>query len=250
MELSVCIASVPDTASRLEIREDGIDLSMANFVMNPYDEYAVEEALRTRERFAGSTVTVFALGGAACREALRKALAMGADKAVLAVPSEDVRDSRQIAGLLSQALRCYYRNSLPELVFCGKESTDFHSSLVPVMLGGMLGMAVVTAISGIETGTGMLKADREIEGGKERVTAFFPAVVSTEKGLNTPRKASIKGVLAAKKAVIEELRIPVTVQPALLMSDYAPASRTRRCRFFDQPHELVRVLHEEAGGIG
>jgi electron transfer flavoprotein beta subunit len=246
MEISVCISRVPDTTSRPEVTDGTLDLSRVNYVMNPYDEYAVEEAVLTKERFAGSMVTVFTVGREDSRDILRKALAMGVDKAVL-VHCEAVSDSWQIACALSEAIRGYYRENLPEIIFCGKESTDFQCGLVPAMIGGILGMASVSAVSALEVAKGTIFAEREIEGGKERLNAFFPVVLSAEKGLNNPRKTGIKSVIAAKKAVIEEVRIEVHEAPAVEYSDYERTVRKKTCIFFDDPRELAVILKKETG---
>lgn len=248
MNIAVCINQVPDTASRVEVRDGAIEGGYLNMVLNPYDEYAVEEALRVRERQENTVVTVFSAGEKGRYDVLRKALAMGADHACL-VEGGSSNDSRSVAASLSKAIRSCYEG-LPDLVFCGRESADCNRAQVPVMLAEMLGMAVLTAVSKLSMENGAFRAWREIEGGMEEYLLFKPSVISVEKGLNVPRKTNIKAVMKARKQSIVHLDGSVDNQQGVQYLDLFPVSRERKCRFAQTAEELARLLHEEGRVVG
>ncbi len=200
MKIAVCVSHVPDTAAKINIGSDGknIDPAGVTFVVNPYDEFAIEEALKTKEKFGGETVAI-SLGGEANKETLRKALAMGIDNAVL-LKDESYRDSLSIAKALAEEIKLQGA----ELVFCGKQSVDFDNSVTGQMIAELLGFNSVSVAVSFTLDGNKITCEREIEGGKEVVETTLPALVTAQKGLNDPRYASLKGIVGAKKKELAE----------------------------------------------
>ncbi len=249
MNIAVCVCQVPDTASIIRFDVDGaIDLTRVNEVMNPYDEYALEEAVRLKERFKGSVVTVFSVAPASAKAMLRKALALGADRAVL-LSETQVSDSCQTALALSRVISTFYAEALPDLVFCGKQSTDFQTGEVPPMLAELLGMAFVSGITALITSAESLLVEREIEGGTECIEVKYPALLSAEKGLNIPRKSSIKAILDARKKTIDFFPLTIQETPYVVLTAIKPRERKKKCKFVSDENELIHRLHEEGALI-
>ena len=245
MNIAVCVCQVPDTASVIGYVDGAIDYSRVNRVVNPYDEYALEEAVRLKERFSESIITVFSVVSDSAADVLRKALAFGVDRAVRVTSSEEVSDPFQTAQVLSRAISNYYPDALPDLVFCGKQSTDFQSAQVPSMLAEMLGIASVSGITSLNPSLDSLRVEREIEGGIEYIDVACPAVLSTEKGLNEPRKTSIRAVMEARKKSIDTLQVNLHEAPYAVMTALQPLERKKRCSFLPDEHELIRLLSQE-----
>ena len=248
MNIAVCVCAVPDTASVVGYLDGAIDYSRVNLVMNPYDEYALEEAVRLKERVEGSVVTVFSFAPDSAREVLRKALAMGADRAFRVSCSRgDLSPTEPFLTALglSRAIAGYYAARLPDLVFCGKQSTDFQSAQVPSMLAELLGMPSVSGITSLQITGDLLRVEREIEGGIEAIKVTFPAVLSAEKGLNEPRNTSIRSVMEARKKTVDLLEVSLHEEPFVVMSGIEPLDRKKICCFVPDEHELLRVLSHE-----
>jgi electron transfer flavoprotein beta subunit len=245
MKLAACINHVPDTAAKINIAADGktVDKTGVTYVLSPYDEFAVEECLRLKEKNGGD-VTVISLGGDVHKETLRKALAMGADKAVL-LKDDATRDSFGIA----KALADYLKEVSPDVVFFGKQSVDYDNSAVGTMVAEMLGMPSVSVIVKLEVSGNKAIAEREIEGGREVVETSLPAVFTAQKGLNEPRYPSLKGIMGAKSKPIEERPAsPVVPKTELVQLQKPPAKPAGKIVGTDitAVPELVRLLHEEA----
>ncbi|MFA3782929.1 electron transfer flavoprotein beta subunit/FixA family protein [Melioribacteraceae bacterium 4301-Me] len=245
MKIAVCVSHVPDTATKIVIGPDGksIDPNGVTYVINPYDEFAIEEALKVKEKLGGETV-VITLGGEASKETIRKSLAMGIDNAVL-LKDENFRDSFSVASALAAEIK----NQNAELVFMGKQSVDYDNSIVGQMTAEILGYNCVSVVVDLKIEGNKIIAEREIEGGKEVIETTLPAVITAQKGLNEPRYASLKGIMAAKKKNIEEkqpvaannkleilaMKKPAPKQPGKIIGTDASAVP-----------ELVRLLKEEA----
>jgi electron transfer flavoprotein beta subunit len=245
MKIVVCISHVPDTATKINIGSDGktIDSSGVTYVINPYDEFAVEEALKTKEAVGGEVV-VISLGSDANKESIKKALAMGVDSGVL-LKDDSYRDSLSVAKGLAEEIKAQES----KLVFFGKQSVDYDNSVVGQMTAELLGFNYVSVVVDLKFDGEKITAEREIEGGKEIIETSLPCVITAQKGLNEPRYASLKGIMAAKKKVIEEkdalasensveiikLKKPPSKQPGRIIGEDASAVP-----------ELVRLLKEEA----
>ena len=200
MNSLVCIAQVPDTEARIKIASDGrhIDETGVKFIVSPYDEIAVEEALRLKEK-QGGDVTVVSFGPDRAQQALRECLARGATKALHVKGEVADADALGIAKVLAAAIK-----SLPhDVVFFGKQGVGTDNSLVGPMVAELLGYPQVNVVTHLEVGDGKLTAHREIEGAEEIIECPLPAVVTAQKGLNEPRYASLKGIMAAKKIAID-----------------------------------------------
>lgn len=194
MIIVACMARVPDTATRIRIAASGtsIDPEGVQYVINPYDEFAIEEAIRLKEK-AGGKVTLITVGPADAQKDMRACLAKGCDEAVLITPSSPL-DALQIAKLLAAEITALKADA----VFCGKQAVDDDSAAVGPMLAALLSMPCVTRVGKLEvTGTTFV-ATREIEGGLEETEGAFPCVITAEKGLNEPRRAGLKEIMGAK----------------------------------------------------
>ena len=247
MKIAVCVSHVPDTATRVKVGsgEKAIDPAGVTYVINPYDEYAVEEALKTKETLGGeSEVIVISLGGDSSKESIRKALAMGADSGVL-LKDDNPRDSIGIAKALAEGIK----EVGAELVFFGKQSVDYDNSITGQLTAELLNYSSVSVVVDFKIDGTKITAEREIEGGREVVQTELPAIITCQKGLNEPRYASLKGIMAAKKKSIEEkpaadaeqmskvikMRMPQPKQPGRIIGDDSSAVQ-----------ELIKLLREEA----
>ncbi len=245
MKLVACINHVPDTTARINVGPDGksIDKTGVGFIINPYDEIAVEECLRLKEKNGGEVIAV-TLGGDTHKETLRKALAMGVDKAVL-LRDDSPRDSFSVA----RALADYIKELSPDAVFFGKQSIDGDDAAVGSMVAEMLQLPSVSVVVKLEIAGGKAIAEREIEGGHEKVETSLPAIFTAQKGLNEPRYPSLKGIMGAKSKPIEE-KIPASVPSKVeVLSMLRPLTKSAgRIVGTDATAvaELVRLLHEEA----
>jgi electron transfer flavoprotein beta subunit len=198
---------VPDSEAQIRVRPDGKGIvdNDIKFVMNPYDEFGVEEALKLKEKFGG-TVTLVCLGPARCVEAIRTGLAMGADKAVhLDDPAFDGGDAISTAKALAAAIK-----GLPhDLIFCGKQAIDDDSAAVGSALAENLGIPQVSLVVKVELSEDRTsaKVNRQILGGEEILQVPLPAVLNAQKGLNEPRYASLPGIMKAKKKEIKSMKV-------------------------------------------
>ena len=246
MKIAVCVNHVPDTETKIKIAPDNVNIDRAgvNFMLSPYDEFAVEEALRLRDRFKGE-VTAVSLGGDAHKDTLRKALAMGVDKALL-LKDDGVRDSFAVAFGLAQELKAM----APEVIFFGKQSIDYDDAQVGTLVAAMLEMPSVSVVVKLEVREdGTAVCEREIEGGVETVQTRLPAVFTAQKGLNEPRYPSLKGIMAAKSKPIETRpAAPAPVRVQTIAMRRPPSKGAGRILGTDKTAvpELIRLLHEEA----
>jgi electron transfer flavoprotein beta subunit len=245
MKIAVCVNHVPDTAAKIKINSDGnaIDPSGVTFVVNPYDEFAIEEALKTKEKFGGDVYAI-SVGGESNKETIRKALAMGADNGILLKTAQEL-DSYAVAKALAEeikSLQC-------DIVFLGKQSVDFDNSITGQLAAEMLGYSCITTVVDLKFDNQKVTAEREIEGGKEIVEAELPIVITTQKGLNEPRYASLKGIMAAKKKVIEEKPVSSVENLTEIIKMYNPPPKNPGKILGTDSSvvpELVRLLHDEA----
>lgn len=200
MNSVVCISHVPDTESRIKIAADGrkIDETGLKFIVSPYDEFALEEAIRLKEA-KGGDVTVVTFGPERASQALREALARGATKAIHVKGESADADALGIAKVLAAAIK-----SVPhDVVFLGKQGVGTDNGLVGPMVAEFLGYPQVNVVTKFEMQDGKAVAHREIEGAEEVIETALPAVITAQKGLNEPRYASLKGIMAAKKVAID-----------------------------------------------
>lgn len=242
MNVVVCLKQVPDTETKIQMnpQKDGILEEGVKFIINPYDEYAVEEGIRIKEKFGGE-VTVLCLGPHRATESIRTALAMGADKAIhLCDPAFEKLDSFTTAKVLSKALK-----GIPfDIILTGKQAVDYDNSQVFSILAEMLDIPQVSVVVALEISDDKTKlvAKREIEaGGLEVVESSLPAMIATQKGLNEPRYASLPGIMKAKKKEIKKL-----VLADLGMPQEELKNKVELKNFvFPPPREAGRVMQGE-----
>ncbi len=208
MKIAVCVKQVPDTETRIRIAADGKGIvdSDVSWVVSPYDEIALEEALRIKEA-KGGEVVLLSLGPDRVVTALRNGLAMGADSAIhLKDPLFDAADTAGTAKALAAALAVLGA----DLILMGQQGVGGDHSQMPGLLAETLDLPQVTVAVKVEVQDGKARVEREIEGGREVWETSLPAVISAQKGLNEPRYASLKGIMAAKKKPLEVK--PVTLE--------------------------------------
>ncbi|HUT07743.1 MAG TPA: electron transfer flavoprotein subunit beta/FixA family protein [Candidatus Latescibacteria bacterium] len=257
MNILVFVKRVPDTESRIRIQhetksivEDGL-----NFVVSPYDEYAMEEALKLREA-KGGTVRVVSVGKDEAIAVLRKCLAMGADEALLVKDdSPETYDGLRTARIIARAVERKFAGT--DLLLFGKQSVGADNSQVPAMVAELLGLPQATVVTKLEVEGTSATALCEIEGGMEKVALALPAVVTAQKGLNEPRYETLKGIMAAKKKDIpvvkleelglgsDELASQVEVT-GLDVPAPRQAGRILKGDPAETARELVRLLRTEA----
>jgi electron transfer flavoprotein beta subunit len=257
MNILVFVKRVPDTESRIRIQHEtkSIIEEGLNFVISPYDEFAVEEALRLREA-KGGTVRAVSVGREEVLPVLRKCLAMGADEAVLIRDdSPETYDGLRTARLIARAVEQKFAGS--DLLLFGKQSVGADNSQVPAMTAELLGLPQANVVTKLEIEGTSGTALCEIEGGAERVAFSLPAVVSAQKGLNEPRYETLKGIMAAKKKEIpvittEELGFSagdLAAKVEVVNLDIPPqrqAGRVLQGPPEETARELVGLLHNEA----
>ncbi len=245
MKIAVLVKLVPDTAAQIRLNSDQswIETRDLNWVLNPFDEYAVEEAL-VKADAEGGEVTVITYGGDNAVEALRKALAMGAQKAIH-VKKDGYTDLLGTATALANTIK----DGGFDLIFAGFKATDDDCASVGAMVGTLLDMPCITEVNRLELADGTVKARREVEGGQEVVEASLPCVITAQKGLNEPRYPSLKGIMMAKKKPVETVEaedVPPRVETVGM--SYPPERAEGKIvgEGAEAASELVRLLREEA----
>ena len=262
MKIGVLVKQVPDTETKIRIGGDGADIVREGIklVMNPYDEFAVEQALRIKEKQGGAPeVTVLSLGTAGAAETVRTALAMGADRGVhLRDDAFEGGDALATARVLAAALRAEQF----DLVFTGKMAIDDNASVVPTAVAEILDLPYVNMVHGFELASDGKSATvrRRVDGGEEIIECALPALFSCEKGLNEPRYASLTGIMKAKKKPIEEKNAAALGLAADTVGAAGSGARRTRlvplaergtCKFIDgdtaeQVRKLVDLLRNDA----
>src|SRR5881409_1926622 len=247
MKIAVCIKRVPDSETRVKIAADGKSLDEAGvkFILNPYDEFAVEAALRRKEKAGAGEVVVIALGPAAAHETIRTALAMVADRGILLQSDRIPTDGLEVA----KALAAELKGAGFDLILFGMMPIDDYNHQVGPMVAELLDLPCVTTVAHLEIEGMKGVAEREIEGGIEVVDFSLPAVLTTDKGLNDPRYPALKGIMAAKKKPLEVK--PVQPWSGLLeIVALLPPPERKEGKIVGEGAaavgELVRLLREEA----
>ncbi|MCD6150121.1 MAG: electron transfer flavoprotein subunit beta/FixA family protein [Deltaproteobacteria bacterium] len=253
MNIVACIKQTFDTEAKIVIDNGQVLAQGVNLIVNPYDEYAVEESIRLKEKNGGEVVVV-SVGGDKTQEALRYCLAMGADRAVLIQdPALENADNLGCAvamtKLISQ-MEC-------DLVFCGKEAVDDGAAQVPSMLAEKLDLPQANVLTAFEFADGKVTATREIDGGSEILEVQLPAVFSAQKGLNEVRYPSLPGIMKAKRKELKVVSLAdlelsaddVAAKIELVAAELPPARKAGRVlsgELDEVVAELVKLLKEEA----
>jgi len=246
MKILVALKQVPDTETKIKLGPDGksLDLGDVKWITSPYDEYALEEALRLKESMAAE-VTAVSVGTDKARSVLQGALALGVQNAVL-VRSEQTGDPMAIA----RSLAGYARGQGFDLIFLGNKGFGGDNASVGPMLAEFLGIAQANVVTRLDILDGGFRAEREGDAGTEILEGTLPAVITAQRGLNEPRYANLKGIMAAKKKVIEEVdSAPAEPLVAIVALDLPPARPEGRKLDGDaatQAAALLGLLRDEA----
>lgn len=246
MKILVALKQVPDTETKIRIAADGksLDGSDVKWITSPYDEYALEEALRLKES-KGAEVTAASVGGEKAKDVLRNALALGADTAVL-VKAADAGDPLAVARVLA----AFVKERGFDLVLMGNKGFGGDNASVGPMLAELLGWAQANVVTKLEIADATFRAERESDAGTEVLEGSLPAVVTAQRGLNDPRYANLKGIMAAKKKTIEEVdAAPADAALVTASLDLPPARPEGRKLEGDpasQAAALLGLLRDEA----
>ena len=247
MKVLVPVKRVVDFNVKIRVKADGSGVELANvkMSMNPFDEIAVEEAIRLKEAGKADEVVVVSIGPAQAQETLRTAMAMGADRAIL-IKTEGTVEPLAVAKLLRGVVEA----EGPGLVILGKQAIDDDANQTGQMLAALLGWSQATFASKIELGDGRAKVTREVDGGLQAIEIVLPAIVTADLRLNEPRYASLPNIMKAKKKPLEE-KAPadygVSVEPRLkVLATEEPAVRKAGVKV-GSVAELVERLRNEAG---
>jgi len=246
MKILVALKQVPDTETKIKVGADGRSLDPADvkWITSPYDEYALEEGLRLKES-KGAEVTAISVGSEKAKDVLRNALALGADAAVL-VKSSETGDPLAVAKLLA----AFAEGKGFDLLLFGNKGFGEDNGAVGAMTAELLGLAQANLVTKLELGEGSFRAEREGDGGTEVIEGSLPAAITAQRGLNEPRYASLKGIMAAKKKPIEEVE-GAAVTAALTLSALAlpparPEGRRLEGDAAAQASALLGLLRDEA----
>lgn len=246
MKILVTVKRVPDVETQLKPNAEGTDFVRDNikWVVNPFDEIAIEEALRVKEKNAGSEVVLVSIGPKTAQEQLRTGLAMGADRAILVVADENL-ESLAVAKVIAKLVE----QEKPEIVIMGKQAVDYDMGAAGQMLAELLGWPQATFASKVELGGGEAKVTREVDGGLETVACPLPAIVTADLRLNEPRYASLPGIMKARKKELKEIPVAdlgiATAPKAKIVKLETPPKR-QAGKKVGTVQELVQLLHDEA----
>ena len=217
MKILVAVKRVVDYNVKVRVKPDGTGVDIANvkMSMNPFDEIAVEEAVRLKERGVAAEIIAVSCGVGQCQETLRTAMAIGADRAILVETAEELQPLA-----VAKLLKALVDKERPELVILGKQAIDDDCNQTGQMLAALAGLAQGTCVSKVEVADGQAKVTREVDGGLETVLLKLPAVVTSDLRLNEPRYVTLPNIMKAKKKPLE------TVTPTDLGVDVAPRIKT------------------------
>jgi electron transfer flavoprotein beta subunit len=248
VKILVAAKRVPDPNATIKVRPDGTGIATENvkYVVNPFCEIAIEEALRIKEKQGGAEVVLVSVGGKVAQEQLRTGLAMGADRAILVVSEAEV-DPAVVARVLVKLIE----NEKPELVLMGKQAIDDDSNVVGQMAAEMLGWGQATNASEVKLAGDKQSAvvTREVDGGLEDVEIKLPGIITTDLRLNEPRYASLPGIMKARKKELKEIplaEVGVNTTATVKIHKLEPPPKRQAGKKVGSVQELVDLLHGEA----
>ncbi len=246
MKVLVPVKRVVDYNVKVRVKADGSGVETANvkMSMNPFDEIAVEEAVRLKESGAVSEIVAVSVGPTACQETLRTALAIGADRAILVEAPADVQPLA-----VAKILKALADKESPELVILGKQAIDDDSNQTGQMLAALLGWSQATFASKVKIENGKAQVTREIDGGLETVSASLPAVITTDLRLNEPRYVTLPNIMKAKKKPLENTKpdaLGVDIAPRLKTLKVTEPPKRGAGQMVKSVEELVQKLKNEA----
>src|SRR4051812_42370609 len=255
MKIAVCLKLVPATTAEIRVAADGQSLALAGIetIVSPYDEYAMEAALKLREAAPGSTIQAITAGGDDALKCLQHAFSVGADTGL------HIKDATLDARAAAKAAAAALASDKPDVILCGRQAIDDDQWFFPGALAEALNIPHVTAVSALNLSADKqsFQCRRRIEGGEQVIDVKLPALITCDKGLNEPRAPTLKGRLDAKKKqpVVKtpaELGLSAAdITPALKVTAYAPPPQKTAGKIISSPAkeaaaELVRLLREEA----
>jgi len=249
MKILVCISNVPDTTTKVKFADNNsvLDKTGIQWIINPWDELALTRALELKESSNGAieTITVLTVGAKDTEPTIRKALAIGADDAIRV--DTEPKDAYYVALQIAEVIK----NNNFDFVLCGIESSDYNNSLVGGMVSELLNYPSVSAVSKLEINGNEVIVNREIDGGKEVVTAPTPVIAIVQKGIaKEPRIAAMRGIMMAKKKPIAVVN-PVNAEALTSIENFELPPAKAACKFIepDNVKELVQLLRDEAKAI-
>ncbi|GKV68924.1 electron transfer flavoprotein subunit beta [Sporosarcina sp. NCCP-2716] len=254
MNIYALVKRTFDTEEKIVVKNGAIQEDGAEFIINPYDEYAVEEAIQVRDEHGGE-VTVLSLGGEDAEKQLRTALAMGADKAVLINTEDDLDEMDEFSA--AKIIAEYLKDKDADLIIAGNVAIDGGSGQVGPRVAELLGINCVTTITELKLDGTDATLVRDVEGDSETIKTALPLLVTAQQGLNEPRYPSLPGIMKAKKKPLEELELddldldeddvePKTETVDIFMPPAKAAGRILEGDIADQVSELVGLLNKEA----
>jgi electron transfer flavoprotein beta subunit len=248
VKILVAAKRVPDPNATIKVRPDGAGIVTDNvkYVVNPFCEIAIEEALRIKEKTGGAEVILVSIGAKVASEQLRTGLAMGADRAILVLSDDDV-EPLAVARVLAKLVD----TEKPDLLLMGKQAIDDDSNVVGQMVAEMLGWAQATFASKVKLADdkGSAVVTREVDGGLEDIQVQLPAVITADLRLNEPRYASLPGIMKARKKELKEIPIAelgVDLTPRVKILKLEPPPKRQAGKKVESVQELVSLLHTEA----
>ncbi|MCL6586277.1 MAG: electron transfer flavoprotein subunit beta/FixA family protein [Anoxybacillus sp.] len=254
MNIFVLMKRTFDTEEKIVINNGKVNEEGAEFIINPYDEYAIEEAIQVRDKVGGE-VTVVTVGNEDAEKELRTALAMGCDKAVLINLEDDVEESDQFT--TAKVLAEYLKDKEPHLILAGNVAIDGGSGQVGPRVAELLGIPYVTTITKLDINGDKATVVRDVEGDEEVIEASLPLLVTAQQGLNEPRYPSLPGIMKAKKKPLDEVElddldldeddvVAKTKTVEIFLPPKKEAGKILQGELTDQVKELVTLLRTEA----
>jgi electron transfer flavoprotein beta subunit len=244
----VTVKRVPDPETTIRVKPDGSGIVTENvkYVINPFDEIAIEEALRIKEKLGGGEVILVSIGTKVVSEQLRTGLAMGADRAIFVACDQEL-DSLAVARLLAKIVE----KETPDLLLLGKQAIDDDANQAGQMLAALLGWPQATFASKVELSADQksVQVTREVDGGLETIAFVLPGIITADLRLNEPRYASLPGIMKARKKEIKEIAVSelgVDTTPRLTIQKLAPPAKKQGGKKVETVQALVDLLHTEA----
>ncbi len=248
MKILVAAKRVPDPNATIKVRPDGSGIVTDNvkYVVNPFCEIAIEEALRIKEKSGGAEVVLVSVGGKVAQEQLRTGLAMGADRAILVLSEEEVEPLA-----VARVLQKLVDSEKPDLLLMGKQAIDDDSNVVGQMVAELLGWGQATYASAVKLADDKKSAvvTREVDGGLEDIEVQLPAVITADLRLNEPRYASLPGIMKARKKELKEIplaELGIDTAPRVKILKLEPPPKRQAGKKVGSVQELVNLLHTEA----
>ena len=246
VEIVVLVKQVPDTNAKIEVKNGLTDLSMVKWITSPYDEYALEIALRHKEA-SGGTVTALTLGPTRCDKVLKDSKALGVDKIARINVEEGYLDSASVQSMLAEACKSLGA----EIVYCGKAAADTNAGSTGPGVAEKLGWPSVANATSVSFGESGLEIMQPSSEGQAKIGVNLPVVVTCDKGNVEPRRANVKGIMMAKRAIVENLEVQLINGNTTLVGHSMPPQKPPGKSYdgSEKVPEVVKLLREEANVI-